>query len=86
MVTDETLDKLGVTLLVLTILNILGLIAFIVFSAYNESDFSEEISSLTIGSYELIINLTNICYFDVIVIIVQLIFLFIVSNKKVSNM
>ena len=82
MVSDEALDKIGVTMIILTILNILVLIVYMLFSAYTEQQFSDEMSTMALGAIDLVINISNICYIDLGIIIFQLIFLFIVSNKK----
>jgi hypothetical protein len=84
MVSDETLDKLGVTLISLTVLNILGLLIYIIMSGVTEQNFGKEMSSITLGPLDLIINISNICYIDLVVIIFQLILLFIISNKKAN--
>ena len=84
MVSDETLDKLGVTMMILTILNILGLLSYISISAFTEQDFSKEYGSIGLGSFDLTINISNICYIDIVVIIIQVILLLTISNKKVN--
>ena len=85
MVSDETLDKLGITLLILTLLNVVGLMTFILLSAYNEVDFSEELSSIALGSFELTFTITKICFFGLFSIILFIILLFAVSSKKINN-
>jgi len=85
MVSDETLDKLGISLLAFTVLNILGLLVFIALSAFNEQDFSEELSTIGSGSFELTFTISNLCRIDIGVIIVTLILLLVISNKKTNN-